>query len=498
MNTLARLRARPHRLPVRHRRRGPDRLGRDPRARLRRSAARSLATAGGGAARAGHGAALGRPGRADRPTPRRHARAPVAGDRTRRWSPAPRCPAVRSWRRGSPRWRWCSSCPCSRSCWRAGRPRRPCSPSRRWPRWPPSSWPTGGRPTRPASSPSRRRSPASGWSPPGPPRRGRGGRRPGCSSAWRSACRRTSPSGGCCPGLALSALVLVAGTILLDPAVVAAVLGGAWAAGRHPAVAVAPRLVRPRGGRRHLVRHPAAHPRRRRRRARPRLRPPRPRHLPEDRMTIVHDRAGTADPHDRAPQVVPRRPRRARRRARPRGRGDRAARPERRREDHPAADAGHRPGTRHRRAAAARPRPARAGRAAGDPSPARLPARSPPACTAGSPCWRWSSTSPCSRSRPTRPPAAGTRRASWSRSASAGRDAPQGPHALGRHAPARRPRRRPARHPELLVLDEPATGLDPEQRIELRSLLSETAHAGPWCCPRTTPARSRRCASGSW
>lgn len=33
------------------------------------------------------------------------------------------------------------------------------------------------------------------------------------------------------PGLALSALVLVAGTVLLDPAVAAAMLGGAWAAG---------------------------------------------------------------------------------------------------------------------------------------------------------------------------------------------------------------------------------------------------------------------------
>jgi ABC-2 type transport system ATP-binding protein len=32
--------------------------------------------------------------------------------------------------------------------------------------------------------------------------------------------------------------------------------------------------------------------------------------------------------------------------------------------------------------------------------------------------------------------------------------------------------------PELLVLDEPASGLDPEQRIELRSLLSETAQRG--------------------
>jgi ABC-2 type transport system ATP-binding protein len=32
--------------------------------------------------------------------------------------------------------------------------------------------------------------------------------------------------------------------------------------------------------------------------------------------------------------------------------------------------------------------------------------------------------------------------------------------------------------PELLVLDEPATGLDPEQRIALRSALAETAHRG--------------------
>ena len=32
--------------------------------------------------------------------------------------------------------------------------------------------------------------------------------------------------------------------------------------------------------------------------------------------------------------------------------------------------------------------------------------------------------------------------------------------------------------PDLLVLDEPATGLDPEQRIALRSVLSETAHRG--------------------
>ncbi len=32
--------------------------------------------------------------------------------------------------------------------------------------------------------------------------------------------------------------------------------------------------------------------------------------------------------------------------------------------------------------------------------------------------------------------------------------------------------------PDLLVLDEPATGLDPEQRIALRSVLAQTAHRG--------------------
>ena len=32
--------------------------------------------------------------------------------------------------------------------------------------------------------------------------------------------------------------------------------------------------------------------------------------------------------------------------------------------------------------------------------------------------------------------------------------------------------------PELLVLDEPATGLDPEQRLELRALLSASARRG--------------------
>jgi ABC-2 type transport system ATP-binding protein len=33
-------------------------------------------------------------------------------------------------------------------------------------------------------------------------------------------------------------------------------------------------------------------------------------------------------------------------------------------------------------------------------------------------------------------------------------------------------------HPDLLVLDEPATGLDPEQRLELRGLLADTASRG--------------------
>ena len=53
--------------------------------------------------------------------------------------------------------------------------------------------------------------------------------------------------------------------------------------------------------------------------------------------------------------------------------------------------------------------------------------------------------------------------------------------------------------PHLLVLDEPATGLDPEQRLELR--VAPRGHArgaAPSCSPPTTPARSRRCANGSW
>ena len=43
--------------------------------------------------------------------------------------------------------------------------------------------------------------------------------------------------------------------------------------------------------------------------------------------------------------------------------------------------------------------------------------------------------------------------------------------------------------PDLLVLDEPATGLDPEQRIALRSVLAETAHRG---LRRAVDAQHRR------
>jgi ABC-2 type transport system ATP-binding protein len=55
-------------------------------------------------------------------------------------------------------------------------------------------------------------------------------------------------------------------------------------------------------------------------------------------------------------------------------------------------------------------------------------------------------------------------------------------------------------HPDLLVLDEPATGLDPEQRIALRSVLAQTAGRG--CVVLSThntassPAR-RRAGCGS-
>ena len=39
--------------------------------------------------------------------------------------------------------------------------------------------------------------------------------------------------------------------------------------------------------------------------------------------------------------------------------------------------------------------------------------------------------------------------------------------------------------PDLLVLDEPTAGLDPEQRLRFRELVSRLGEAGPCCCPRT-------------
>jgi ABC-2 type transport system ATP-binding protein len=49
--------------------------------------------------------------------------------------------------------------------------------------------------------------------------------------------------------------------------------------------------------------------------------------------------------------------------------------------------------------------------------------------------------------------------------------------------------------PPFLVLDEPTTGLDPEQRASLRALLSERGAHG-WCCSRPIrPRTSLRCAN---
>jgi ABC-2 type transport system ATP-binding protein len=45
--------------------------------------------------------------------------------------------------------------------------------------------------------------------------------------------------------------------------------------------------------------------------------------------------------------------------------------------------------------------------------------------------------------------------------------------------------------PPVLILDEPTTGVDPEQRVTLRTVLAEIA----WCCPPTRPRTSRPCAS---
>ena len=53
--------------------------------------------------------------------------------------------------------------------------------------------------------------------------------------------------------------------------------------------------------------------------------------------------------------------------------------------------------------------------------------------------------------------------------------------------------------PALLLLDEPTTGVDPQQRVSLRRVLSAgRGDARRSCCPPTRPRTSPRCASASW
>ena len=50
---------------------------------------------------------------------------------------------------------------------------------------------------------------------------------------------------------------------------------------------------------------------------------------------------------------------------------------------------------------------------------------------------------------------------------------------------------------DLLLLDEPTAGLDPEQRLRFREVVSQLPNRQPCCCRRTRPKTSRRSANGS-
>ena len=70
---------------------------------------------------------------------------------------------------------------------------------------------------------------------------------------------------------------------------------------------------------------------------------------------------------------------------------------------------------------------------------------------------------------------------------------------LDGHAPAPRDRRRPAGRPEVLVLDEPANGLDPPGIRWMRDLSAARRHAAvPCSSPATCSRRWPRAWTTSW
>ena len=182
-------------------------------------------------------------------------------------------------------------------------------------------------------------------------------------------------------------------------------------------------------------------------------------------MTIIDDATRGRIRVAGLTQVLRRRPRRPRRRAGPGGRRDGPAGAQRRRQVHAAADAGHRAVSRHRPESGCSVSTRRC-----LPSGSRSVAGwgscpSHRACTAGSPRTRWWTTSPSSRSTPIAAP----RRREVARVLEAvglaDADAPQDPHALRAACTSASRSPPPCWAPQLLVLDEPATGLDPEQRM---------------------------------
>ena len=223
-------------------------------------------------------------------------------------------------------------------------------------------------------------------------------RRPwaGRAAAWRSA--------GACRAWPWPRWSLLAGTTRLDPVHVAAGSALGWAAGR-----------RRRGGRRPPRSAPSSSLDVSRQPTRPAaalaVAAGRPRCSPSPAATP----SPTGGPHDHHHAPSHRRPSRSTGLTKSFGRTRAVdgvdltagrgvvgpARPERRRQDHAAADARHRARPRRGQPAAARPRPGRRRRAARDPPPARLPAAVARPLPAASRRSTSSTTSPSSRSTPT-------------------------------------------------------------------------------------------------